>query len=491
MGLGPLADWVLTDGRHVQRVGVGDPPDADRVVDLPGATIVPGFIDAHVHLTSTGMALANTDVATVRSASALLELARARAAEGAGVVWLQGFDESAWHDPRHPTLEDLDTVTSRPLVLFRADGHLALANTAAIEQAQLGSEPGIERDPEGRPTGRLTLRATQLVHAWAAEALDHRTIEELQLQAAGLASSRGVTAVHEMSMPHWYGMRDLDVLLGHRGLLPVDTTPIVATTDIPFVIAQGLTSIGGDLPTDGSIGARTAALTAPYRDRSDSGATVFDDDQLAGFFHDGHAAGLQVGVHAIGDRAIEQVLRTWERIYHALDSRERRHFRARRHRIEHVEMASSDQVERAAMLGLAASVQPVFDRAWGFPEGLYDLALGWSRAEGMNPFRSMIDRGVVVGVGSDAPVTPLDPWLAITAMEQHHHPAQRLTRPEAFRVHTVGSARLGHQEEKKGVLEPGKHADFAAYDVDPFDVSDVGGLRPILTVSLGRDVFST
>lgn len=143
------------------------------------------------------------------------------------------------------------------------------------------------------------------------------------------------------------------------------------------------------------------------------------------------------------------------------------------------------------MLGLAVSVQPAFDRAWGFPGGLYDLAVGWSRAGAMNPFRTMIDRGVVLGVGSDAPVTPLDPWLAITAMEQHHHPAQRLTRHEAFRAHTVGSARLGHQEEKKGVLEPGKHADLAAYDVDPFEVSDVDGLRPILTVSLGRDVFST
>jgi predicted amidohydrolase YtcJ len=208
------------------------------------------------------------------------------------------------------------------------------------------------------------------------------------------------------------------------------------------------------------------------------------------FFHGGHAAGLQVGIHAIGDRAIDQALTAWERVYHALDSRERRHFRARRHRIEHFEMPTTSQVERAAVLGLAVSVQPAFDRRWGFPGGLYDVGLGWDRASTMNPFRTMLERGVELGVGSDAPVTPLDPWLAIAALEEHHDPRERLSRTEALALHTTGSARLSHQEEKKGALEPGMHADLAVYEVDPFDVPIVEGLRPILTVSLGREVFA-
>ena len=126
-------------------------------------------------------------------------------------------------------------------------------------------------------------------------------------------------------------------------------------------IGTGLPAIGGDLPVDGSIGARTAAAMAALRRRDGVGAAYFADDELAEFFHGGHGAGLQVGVHAIGDRAIEQVLSAWERVYHALDSRERRHFRARRHRVEHFEWRPTAQVERAAMLGLAASVQPAFD----------------------------------------------------------------------------------------------------------------------------------
>ena len=484
----PSGEWVLVDGRHIQRIGAGDPPRADRVVDLPGTTVMPGFIDTHVHLTSTGLSFANADVRASASKQALLDIARDRAGDGDGVVWLQGYDETEWDRPELPSMSELDAVTHRPLVLFRADGHVGLANSAAIKGAGVDDERGVDRDEAGSPSGRLTERALERLHVWAATELDRRTIEELQLRAAAVAASHGVTTVHEMSMPHWYGIRDLEVFLGHRRLLPVDSTPIVATTDVPLVMAVRLSSIGGDLPADGSIGARTAAVWQPYVDGAGSGRTYFDDDELAEFFHGGHNAGLQVGVHAIGDRAIDQVLYAWERVYQTLSSRERRHFRARRHRIEHFEMASKAHIERAAMLGLAVSVQPTFDRLWGGRGSLYEQGLGWDRASSMNPFRSMLDRGVILGVGSDAPVTPLDPWMSVGSMEQHHHPAQRLSRLEAIRVHTAGSARLAHHEEKKGALEPGMHADFAVYDVDPLEVASVDGLRPILTVSLGREV---
>jgi predicted amidohydrolase YtcJ len=493
-------EWLLVDGRHIQRVGSDEPPLADRVVDLPGATIVPGFIDTHVHLTDTGLALANTDVEAARSAADLLTVAGARATDtpGEGPVYLQGYDESRWEDPRLPTANELDAVTDRALVIRRIDGHISLANTVAIEHAKEPAEEprgasgsrGVEQSEDGSPTGVLKEEANDAVGRWALESLSEHEIQDLQLQAAGLGASRGITAVHEMVMPHWHGDRELLVLLHQRSRLPVDVTPIVATMDLSVAIQHGLPAVGGDLPIDGSIGARTAALQAPYEGSDDTGTTSYSDDELAEFFHGGHTAGLQVGVHAIGDRAIEQVLGTWERVYHALDSRERRHFRARRHRIEHVEMISAPQIERAAVLGLAASVQPAFDRLWGGETGLYEQGVGAHRAETMNPFRTMLDRGVEVGVGSDAPVTSLDPMLCISSLEAHHSPAQRMSRTEAIRLHTIGSARVGHQEEKKGALASGMHADFAAFDPDPFTAHRIEELRPILTVSLGREVFA-
>jgi predicted amidohydrolase YtcJ len=483
-------EWVLIDGRHVERVGAGEPPQADRVVELPGATIVPGMIDAHVHLTGTGLAFDNQDVEQVASAAALLDLARTRAAGGDGVVLLQGYDETGWDDPRLPTPDELDAVSDRPLVIRRADGHVSMANEAAVKQAAIVDAQGLDRSPGEALAGMLTQEANNLLYRWALQSLSDHEVQDLQLRAAGLAASCGVTTVHEMSMPHDAGERDLVVFLGHRESLPVDAVVSVATMDVGRAIEMGFGSVGGDIPVDGSIGARTAALTAPYADGQGDGGTYHDDDQLAEFFHGGHAAGLQVGVHAIGDRAIDQVLTVWERVYQALDSRERRHFRARRHRIEHFSMATGHQIERAAMLGLSVSVQPTFDLTWGRPGGLYETRLGRDRAEAMHQIRTMLDRGIELGAGSDSPVVPLDPWRTVSALESMHDPAQRLSRFEAIRLHTLGSARLAYHDEKKGALAPGFHADLAAYDADPFEVEQVLELRPVLTVSVGREVFA-
>jgi predicted amidohydrolase YtcJ len=191
----------------------------------------------------------------------------------------------------------------------------------------------------------------------------------------------------------------------------------------------------------------------------------------------------------IGDAAIEQSLDVWERVYRSLDTRERRHFRARRHRLEHFEMASNPQVERAANLGLAISIQPAFDSLWGHPGQMYEMRLGEGRARPMNPFRSLMSRGLEVGAGSDSPVTSLDPMLAVWSLENHHDPSQRLSREEALRLCTIGSARLAHLE-KKGRLEPGASADLAVFEQDPMQVEDVREVRPVLTVSRGREVYA-
>jgi len=486
----PDGEWILVDGRHVQRVGSGEPPDADRTVELPGTTIVPGFVDAHVHLTGTGLSLGEADVASASSAGELLALARGRAVtERDAVVSLQGYDETTWDDPRLPSLAELDAACERPLVIRRIDGHVALVNSAALTFARALDADGCARSEEG-PIGVVTREANRRVGRWIAEARTEHRIEELQLAAAAEAAAAGITSVHEMALPEEDGFRDVTVLLGHRSRLPVDVVPVVGSTDVARVLDLGVSAIGGDLPVDGSVGARTAALEEPYADDAGRGATYYADDVLAAFFHDAHDAGLQAGVHAIGDRAIEQVITAWERVHHALDSRERRHFRARRHRIEHFEMATPEQIERAAMLGLAVSVQPAFDAIWGHRGGLYEIALGAERARAMNRFATMLARGLTVGAGSDAPVTPLGGWPAVEAMTSHHDRDERLDRVSAFRVHTTGGAMLAHLEEKKGILAPGFHADLAAYDEDPFAAPDVSQLRPVLTASLGREVFA-
>jgi predicted amidohydrolase YtcJ len=487
--LPPEGEWILIDGRHVERTGTGEPPTADRVVELPGTTIVPGLIDSHVHLTGTGIAQAHPEVARVRSPAELLQTLRDITGGRDRPTLVHGFDESTWEDPRLPGLAELDLVTEQPLVVVRVDGHLSLANRAALLAAGVDDVAGTDAS-EAAPAV-VTREANHRLKRWASSQMSDQEIQELQLDAAATAASRGITCVHEMSMPMERGIRDLEVLLGHRARLPVDVVTYVATLDIPQVIDLGLPRIGGDLPVDGSLGAHTAALEYPYADgEGERGTTYYTDDELAEFFHAGHMAGLQVGVHAIGDRAIEQVLTTCERVYGALDSRERRHFRARRHRIEHFEMASRVQIERTAMLGIAISVQPAFDATWGAPGGMYDQRLGWERAVGMNAFRSCLERGIGIGVGSDSPITALDPMGTIAAMERHHSEAERIGRREALHLTAAGGARLAHQDDKKGALEPGMHADFVVYQTDPTTEEDLAGVRAVLTVSLGREVYA-
>jgi predicted amidohydrolase YtcJ len=487
----PMGEWVLVDERHVERVGTGEPPGADRVVELPGATIVPGFIDSHVHLTGTGTHHQAPDLGSARSAAELLDAVSRVLKTRTGAVLVHGYDESKWQRREPPGLAELDALCDRALAIVRVDGHLTLANSRALREAGVLEADGSERDVDGRPTGKVTREANAKLRRWFDQHLADRDVEQLQLEAASFAVAHGVTCVHEMSMPAERGIRDLQILLGHRSQLPVDVVAYVATTDVAQVMDLGLHRIGGDLPVDGSIGARTAWVGQPFADREGCGRAYFETDTLVRFFHDGHLAGFQVGVHAIGDAAIRQVVEAWERVYRSLDSRERRHFRARRHRIEHFEMPDADLIERAAALGLAISVQPSFDAEWGHPGGLYEQGLGWGRAESMNPFRSLLERGLEVGAGSDSPVTALDPMAAIVAFESHHDEAQRLSREAAVRAHTIGSARLAHLEEKKGSLTPGTHADFAVYETDPLTAESLEGVRPILTVSLGRDVYAS
>lgn len=485
-------EWILVDGRHVERVGSGEPPGSDRVVDLPGVTIVPGFVDAHVHLTGTGIHHRHPQLGEVSGSPDLVATLSELAAAGEGPLLVHGWDETRWEDRRLPGIDELDRITDRPLAAVRADGHVTLVNRIALDAAGLLRQEaeGVERDAGGRPTGRVTRQANARLRGWFEQHLDPNEVEQLQLEAASLAVARGVTCVHEMSLPEERGFRDLEILLGHRSRLPLEVVPYVGTTDVARVIDLGLTTIGGDVSMDGSVGARTAWLREPYADAPGYGVSYFADDELAGFFHDGHVAGVQVAVHAIGDAAIEQVVRTWERVYGSLDSRGRRHFRARRHRVEHFELVDGELIERAAALGLAASVQPSFDAEWGWPGGLYESGLGEGRASRMNPFRSILQRGLEMGAGSDSPVTSIDPLRGVATFEQHHDPTQRLTREQAIRIHTVGSARLAHQEDKKGALAPGSHADFAAYEADPFLAEMLENLSPVLTVSLGREVFA-
>lgn len=471
----------------ISAIGTGEAPSADEIVDLPGATILPGFIDAHVHLAGTGMSAGTPALRSARSARELMDAAASLAAAGSRTTMAHGWDESRWPDPALPSLTELGSVSDRPMVLVRIDGHMSLANLAAISASRAESADGVDRDAEGRPTGVVRGAANRALQRWVHAALDEAHVRELHRRGAAIAASVGVTTVHEMSMISERGLMDVQVLMSLSEELPIRAVPYVATTDLGIVRDLGLPRIGGDLPFDGSIGARTAWVSGGYLDAPGPASGSVSDDDLFSFFRDGNAAGLQVGVHAIGDAAIDAVVATWERVAADLTPEGLTALIGRRHRIEHVEMPSADLIRRMARLGLACSVQPSFDAQWGGPDGMYARALGAESAAGMNPFRSMLEAGLEVGFGSDSPITALDPLAGVVAAQLHTDPSQRLSRSVSMGLSTGGSARLAHLEGVTGALSPGLEADLVAYDGDPY-VHDLKGLRPILVLSRGRVV---
>jgi hypothetical protein len=202
------------------------------------------------------------------------------------------------------------------------------------------------------------------------------------------------------------------------------------------------------------------------------------------YFAEAEALGISAGVHAIGDRAIEQCIAAWERVLGGRPSARNRHF------IEHFELATPDQIERCVRLGLFLSMQPQFDAAWGAPGGMYETRLGSERARSMNALRSALEAGAVLCGGDDSPVCPLSPLSGMAAACEHNVSGERLSPLDALTMYTYDAARLAHAEGTTGALAPGLAADFVVLDRDPFDGAPFARTQVLETWMNGERVYS-
>jgi len=461
---------------------------ADRVVDLGDVTLLPGFVDSHVHLTATGLGVHGANLRGARSAAGLLERVAAAAGRSAGgLVWGDGYDETTFPSPGLPGPEELAAATGgRPVYLSRVDGHQGLATLEVLAEAGSLDASGCDRGPGGLPTGVVRDDANHRARRHAIGQLSDATLVAAQDQALALAARRGVACVHEMGGPDISNRRDFELLLGRLDSLPVQVVCYWGAFDLEYVLDRKLSQIGGDLFLDGSLGSHTAALSTPYADRAESRGSLYHDDaELTELYVRATMAGIQVGVHAIGDRAIGQALRCARRAVRAIGHAP---FAACRHRIEHVELLGSDGADRMAELGLAAGVQPAFDAAWGGPDGMYERRLGSRRAKSMNPFADLWRRGVPMGGASDSGVTPLNPWHGVAAAVHHHRAPQRLGLPVALELFTLGGRILARQERTTGRIRPGQRADLTAFpgDVTAIDPGKLEQVDAVFTMVGGR-----
>ncbi|MET9379844.1 amidohydrolase [Streptomyces sp. NPDC002928] len=462
----PFATAMVVERGQVAWVGSEGAADAfadgvDEVIDLDGALVTPAFTDAHVHSTSTGLALTGLDLSCAPSLAAALDLVRdfAAARPHDRVLLGHGWDAARWPERRAPRRDELDAVAGgRPLYLSRIDVHSAVVTTALLELAPDARSKAGFRDMEP-----LTREAHHVVRAAAFAAVTAQQRTEAQRAALAHAVSLGIGSVHECGGPEISSEDDFTGLLR---LAAEEPGPRVvgywAEQDVEKVRELGAIGAAGDLFVDGALGSHTACLHQPYADADHTGAAYLDAAAVASHVTACTEAGLQAGFHAIGDAAVTAVV---EGVRAAAEKVGLARVRAARHRVEHAEMLTPETVAAFAELGLTASVQPAFDALWGGEDGMYAHRLGAERARTLNPFAALLRAGVPLAFGSDSPVTPLDPWGTVRAAAFHRTPEHRVSVRAAFTAHTRGGWRAIGRDDA-GVLVPGAPADYAVWRTD-------------------------
>jgi len=444
------ATAVAVEGGRITWLGRNFPGQAVNTIDLNGADVAPAFVDAHVHATSAGLLRTGLDLTATESLADLLDAVRDRANTGV-LLWGHGWEETRWPEHRPPTRAELDAVAGNtPVYLSRIDVHSALASTALVELA-----PAARTAPGWTADGPLARDAHHHVRRAARDSITPAQCAEAQLAFLRHAASMGIACVHECAGPDISGAEDLADLLARSGDLPRVVGYWGALADPP----PGISGLAGDLFVDGALGSRTAALHEPYTDRPDTrGALYLDADRISAHVVACTETGIQAGCHVIGDAAVAEVVTGFQLAEKALGEQA---IATARHRLEHLEMVTAEQAAELARLGVVASVQPRFDATWGGRDGMYAERLGPDRGNALNPFATLAKEGVTLAFGSDAPVTPVDPWATVRAAVEHRTPGQGLDREAAFTAHTAGG--WAAAREPGGALEVGAPATFAVW----------------------------
>ncbi len=439
---------------------------ADAVVDLDGALVAPAFVDAHVHHTATGMTLLGLDLRGVPSRQALLDLlsAEARRLRGRPIVG-HGWDETLWSDPVLPTREELDRATWGSVVyLSRVDVHSGLVSSALVALVpDLRSARGFE------DSGRVTAHAHHLVRQHVTEQMPGGLREAAQLATREHAAAAGVAALHEAGGPDINGSADLVALIDLARSTPgPDLVAYWGQVGGPrAALDLGAAGAAGDLFIDGALGSHTALLREPYADEPGSiGNRYLEPGAVAEHLVACTRAGVQAGFHAIGDAALDLVVGG---LRVAMDQCGQSAVRGARHRMEHLTMASPEHAAVLADAGVVASVQPLFDAHWGAPDGAYAARLGPQRSAGLHDFAGLVRAGVSLALGSDSPVTAIEPWEWVRAAMWHHNPAARLSGRASFAAATRGGWRAARRDDA-GVLEVGAPATYAVWAVEDLAV---------------------
>lgn len=480
---------------------------ATKMIDAQGKLVLPGFNDSHVHFLDGGAGLSSVDLRDAQTPQEFVERIRNFAARLPKGRWILNgnWDHENWTPNSLPTAAMIDAATpDNPVFINRLDGHMALANSAAMRLAKVvkntkdvaGGE--IVRDASGNPTGVFKDAAMDYIYAAIPPFSFEQRIEYLQA-ASDYAASLGVTSVQDMSAGSDVGVYQE---LERRGKLKTRVYAVSTLADwqrwqragVGAAFGSEMLRVGGLKGfVDGSLGSTTAWFYEAYFDKPDTkGLALEEPEKIYEKVSGADKAGLQIMIHAIGDRANDELLKIYERVEKESGAKDRRF------RVEHAQHLNEGLVKRFASGKVIASMQPyhaIDDGRWAFKR------LDEKRIKGAYAFRSLLDAGANLAFGTDWFVAPLNPFLGIYAAATRRTlddknpngwiPEQKITVEEAVRAYTVGSAYAEFQENVKGTLSVGKLADFVVLSDDIFAINpnDIGKTKVLTTVVDGKIVY--
>jgi len=509
---------AVTDGRiafagsrRAARAYVGA---ATQVIDLDGAAMFPGFTDSHAHLFGIGQRermLNLEDVTSIADLKARIVAVQQHGEVTGLAIVGRGWIETHWPEGRFPTAADLDEAApDRPVVLGRADGHALVANSTAMAHVWINNSYRAPdggqalRDADGRLTGMFIDNAMERFRVYFEGPQGDERADILE-EGADVYAAYGWTGLHNMSVEA-RDVAHLEALAAADRLAVRVYNAVHVTENWSGVFADGVRETSDarattrtiKLTMDGALGSRGAALLEPYSDAPDSrGLELLTEDDAAAVFDEALREGLQLSIHAIGDRGNRTALDWIEASYSRVPESERA-IAQPRWRIEHAQILDLAEIDRFAALGVIPSMQP--------SHAIGDLhfapaRLGIDRLQGAYAWRSLLDAGSIIAGGSDAPVERGDPLIEFYAAVARQdasgfsgegwHPEQAVTRAEALKMFTAWPAYASFREDDLGTIEVGKRADFTVFsgDLMVLPVDEILAQRALMTVVDGAVVY--
>ncbi|MGB5823696.1 MAG: amidohydrolase [Proteocatella sp.] len=494
--------WIKLNNKKIYDLGYGTDYekylDKDvKIVDLKGRSVLPGFFDSHVHLDETVINETNIDfgeATNFKYIEARLKEASQNRPDKKIIMGLSIHDHTL-EEKRLPTRRELDRMCPEyPVWIASKDMQRSILNSKALELIKVPFNlNGMQIDNKGVVTGLLEHEANAYAKS---KIMKLYTFEEkcdmIKIYIEKNVLPKGITTLVDVESNLINDMEDYKKFLKFTRKLPVTIELYYSTTDIEEIKARKLTRLGGDLGVDGSFTSRNAALFENYADVKSNGELYFSQEELNSLVSDCYKNSIQIGLHAVGDRAYEQVLVAHEyaqKIYGNLNLR---------HRVEHAELMSDEQIKRTSDLGLVLSMQPVFETMLGNKENklyekyneLYVKSLG-ERHLRTNMFKEILDAGIVICGGSDSALTPIDPILGIYSAVNHPKEDHRVTLEQAIRMFTADAAYGVNAEEERGILLPGKQADIVILDqnIDDMDIKDIKNVLVDFTIRDGKITY--